>query len=211
MNVIDTAHVLTHTALCHLNQSEPLLLIARSPLSTTYLALASAVAVAAGNSAPSPHGHRWRGPVVFLSTEWTTGDLAATASKLNYVVGTPAADTLTLIGSDNLEAHAFPPAGDSLTVDRYEHALKILLHATGAKLAVLDFPNALQGVVAMALAARELNVVTLATTSQVVDRPEHSVFKHQVLLDQAHGSPVLHRVQPGNGLSRSVVLLAFTD
>lgn len=207
MNTIDANTLTLHTTLSGLSQRQSLLLIARPELDALPVALATAVAVAAGNTIDG-HSPGWTGPVLVLSDTKKTKELQALAKKMQPTLGTPAASALNLIGSDHLEANGCAVSDDFDRFAKYREALVQLIIKTGAKLVVLDLPAAFGLTTSLAHKAAQRHAAVLGITNLVIDRPGQSAFQYEAQFEVEAGATVLRHQRPGKPYSRPVALLA---
>lgn len=91
-------------------------------------------------------------------------------------------------------------------VSRYQEALRSLLLRTRAKCVVVDMQSRFLLSVALAHAAKQAGAVTLATTSQLLDRPGQAAFAQEVTVLAGEEGPVLSFTRPGNGWGRPLKL-----
>lgn len=206
MNPIDTHTLALHTTLSGLSQQQSMLLIARPDLDPLPVALATAVAVAAGNTI-NGHSPGWCGPVVVLSDTRKTKELQALSKKQQATLGTADASALTLIGTDHLAGLGFAITEDFDRFEQYREALRQLLIRTEAKLVVLDLPSAYLLTVSLAHVAAQRRAAVLGTTNILIDRQGQSAFQFEAQFDLEDGETVLRHLRPGNPYSRRLSVL----
>lgn len=206
MQTITPEFLAAHTALCALEHNYCAQLSSPPELNPFRLALATAVAVAAGCAIQPPHGTTWTGPVLVLSQTQTSKALRDDAKKMQALFGPVAEGALTLIGSDELGARGFTCPEGVPTFVPHQGAFVGLLMSTGAKLAVVDFPAAPWTGASFAIEGHRRRVGVLATAWNRVDCSSLAAFQQLLELTTIDGSPALRFGRPYSGHFRPLSL-----